>query len=176
MTIFLNPVALDPNPNNPLFTIFLISIFVAFISTLASKILIDHEKLEKHKKEIEKFQKELKKISSSSDPEAMRKLQEKQIEFFDKQKEIMIMSFKPLLVTFIPILLVFYWMARDPHISKTVVILPKVAYYLLLVPLWHMLYPPHHPLPPYSIGWLGWYILCTLTLSQIFRKLMGVKA
>ena len=53
--------------------------------------------------------------------------------------------------------------------------LPQIAYYVLLVPIWHMFYHTAATTPYGAIEWLGWYILCSFAMSQIFRKLMGLK-
>jgi len=168
-------IAMDPNPQNPILTVFLISTIVAFVITLANKLLVDQERLEELKVEMQEFQQEMMEARKKNDMAALEEIQKKQMEFMDKQREMMTMSFKPMIVTFIPIILVFYWMGQEPHIVKTLVILPQVAYYVLLVPLWHMFYGMPPNAPSYAIGWLGWYILCSFAMSQIFRKFMGLK-
>jgi uncharacterized membrane protein (DUF106 family) len=179
----LGPViAMDPNPNNPIFTVFLISMIVAFVITLANKLLVDQNRLEELKKEMQEFQQQMMEVRKSGDNAAMNKMQQQQMEFMGKQKEMMFMSLRPMVVTFIPIIIVFYWMSHEPHILKTIVILPQVAYYVLVVPFWQyvasILY--HNtagiPVPAGAIGWLGWYILVSFAMSQIFRKLMGLKS
>lgn len=174
-TIFEPIIALDPNPNNPIFTIFLISTLVAFVITLANKLLVDQDKLESIKKEMQEFQQEMREVQKSGDPKSMEKMQKQQMEMMGKQKDMMTMSFKPMIVTMLPILIVFYWMSQQPQISHTVVMLPQIAYYVLLVPLWHMFYHPAATTPTGAIEWLGWYILCSFAMSQIFRKFMGLK-
>ncbi len=173
--IFSPFIALDPNPKNPIFTIFLISTLIAFVITLANKLLVNQERLEKLRKEMQEFQQEMMEARKTNDLRALEKLQNEQMEFMDKQREMMTMSFKPMIVTFVPIILVFYWMAQHPYISKATIILPQVAYYVLLVPIWHMFYKMPPGSPEYAIGWLGWYILCSFAMSQIFRKFMGLK-
>jgi uncharacterized membrane protein (DUF106 family) len=173
-------MALDPNPNNPIFTIFIISTIVAFVITLANKLLVNQDRLEELKKEMQGFQQQMMEARKSGDNSALAKMQKQQMEFMDKQKEMMFMSFKPMIVTFVPIILVFYWMAQEPHIIKTIVMLPQVAYYVLLVPFWQFiagfLYAASSiEVPAGAIGWLGWYILCSFAMSQIFRKFMGLK-
>ncbi|MDZ4171050.1 MAG: DUF106 domain-containing protein [Methanobacteriaceae archaeon] len=174
--IFGPVIALDPNPNNPIFTIFLISTLVAFFITLANKLLVDQDKMESIKKEMQEFQQEMREAQKSGDPKVMEKMQKKQMEFMGKQKDMMTMSFKPMIVTMLPILIVFWWMAQEPHIANTVVMLPQVTYYVLLVPIWHMFYQPLASTPVGAIEWLGWYVLCSFAMSQLFRKLMGLKS
>ncbi len=173
--IFAPFISLDPNPNNPIFTIFMISTLVALLTTLANKFLVDQDRMEEIRVKMKAFQEEMREVKKSGDSKAMEKMQQKQLEMMSDQKEMMTMSFKPMLVTMLPILIVFWWMAQEPHIAQTVVMLPKIAYYCLLVPLWHMLYQPLPSTPTGAIEWLGWYVLCSFAMSQIFRKIFGLK-
>lgn len=176
LDVVLGPlIALDPNPQNPMFAIFVISTSVAFITTLANKLLVDQNKLQALRKEMQEFQQEMNNARKSGDTQALEKIQRQQADFMEKQKEMMTMSFKPMIVTFLPIILVFYWMGQQPNISQTVVMLPQVAYYVLLVPLWHHFYQTAATTPQGAIEWLGWYILCSFAMSQVFRKFMGLK-
>lgn len=172
--ILLNPLlAIDPNPKNPLFSILVISTIVAFISTLAQKLLVDQDKLDTINAEMKEYQQEMMEANKSNDPAKIQEMQEKQVEFMDKQKDMMKMSFRPMLITFLPILLIFYWMAQNTIIKAVTVHLPQFVYYCCLIPIWHMLYPGP---TGYAIGWLGWYILCQFAMSQVMRKFMGFKS
>ena len=172
--IFGPIIAIDPNPQNPLLTIFFISTIIAFVTTLANKLLVDQDEMESLQKEMKEFQKEMKEAQMSGDSKAMAKIQSKQKDFMSKQTKMMKNSFKPLIVTLIPFLLLFYWMAQSA-VSKVIVSLPAFAYYVLLTPVWHMFYGPPSTNIPYAVGWLGWYILCTFAMSQTIRKFMGFK-
>ena len=172
--IFAPLISLDPTPKNPMLTIFVISLIISLITTLAQKLLVDQDEMKEIQDEMKAYQKEMKEAQMSGDNRQMAKLQAKQGDVMAKQSKMMKMSFKPMIVTFIPILLVFYWMAQSV-VSKTIVSLPPAVYYTLLTPLWHMFYGPPTTTLPYAVGWLGWHILCTFALSQILRKYMGFK-
>ena len=185
---FLNPILnpiLNPlltlvnDPNNPMFGaivgVFIIATIVAFVITLANKFLVDQDRLQFLQKEMKEYQQEMMKAQKSGDAKALAKVQEKQSEFLDLQKEMMFNSFKPMIVTFVPIIIVFYWMAGNPLISQFYVQLPTFAYYILLVPLFHMFYHQSPGVPYMAIEWLGWYILCSFAMSFVFRKFMGLK-
>lgn len=176
LDVILGPlISLDPNPQNPMFAIFVISTMVAFLTTMANKLLVNQDRLQALKKEMQEFQQEMTEARKAGDSQALEKIQRQQSDFMNKQKEMMTMSFKPIIVTFLPIILVFYWMSQDANISQTLVTLPQVAYYILLVPIWHTFYRPEAGIPAMTIGWLGWYILCSFAMSQVFRKFLGLK-
>ncbi len=156
----------------PIYAIFVIACIVSFISTLAYKLLVNQERLEYLKKEIQDFQQEMMKARKKGDPKDLEKLQKKQMEFMSLQKEMMTMSFKPMIVTFIPIIIIFAWLAHY-YQNAVVAKLPNFIHTILLVDLWHWFYGGG--LPENTIGWLGWYILCSFAMSIIFRKYMGIK-
>lgn len=161
----------------PLMTITIIAVVVALITTIATKILVNQDRLAYLQKEMKGFNQEMMEARKSNDPKALEKMQKKQMEFMSLQKEMMFMSFKPMIVTWVPILIIYYWMFQSPLLNQVVINFPQFAYYVLLVPLWHAipLSYVHVPLGPFSISWFGWYFLCSFALSQIFRKFMGVK-
>lgn len=174
--IFLPLVNMDPNPNNPILAVFVIATIVAFIITLANKLLVDQDRMQFIQQEMKGFQAEVMEAQKSGDPKRMAEMQKKQMEFMGLQKEMMMNSFKPMIVTMLPILLIFWWMSGNNAIGHMVVYLPHFVYYILLTPLWHMLYHPAAGAPAFSITWLGWYILVSFAMSFVFRKFMGLKS
>lgn len=171
----LNPII---QALGPMLFIMIVAIILAFVITLANKLLVDQDRLQYLQKEMKGFQQEMNEARKSNDPKALEKMQKKQMEFMDIQKEMMTNSFKPMIVTFVPILLVFYWLSANSLLNHLIVKLPSFAYYILLVPLFHMFYHPSPWVPAgiMAIEWLGWYILCSFAFSLIFRKLMGLKS
>ncbi|UTB33179.1 MAG: EMC3/TMCO1 family protein [Methanobacterium sp. ERen5] len=180
----LNPI-FDPLlqlvsvPNNPYFGaiigVFLIATLVAFVITVANKLLVDQDRLQFLQGEMKGFQGEMMKAQKSGDPKAMAEMQKKQAKFMELQKEMMFNSFKPMIVTFVPIILIFYWMAGNPLINHLYLNLPSFAYYVLLVPIFHTFYHQSAGVPVMAVEWLGWYILCSFAMSFVWRKLLGLK-
>lgn len=177
--IFGPILALDPMPNNPMLTIFLIATIIAFFTTLANKLLVDQDEMEASRTEMKEFQEKMKEAQMSGDAKALAKAQAMQKDVMAKQGDMMKNSFKPLLVTLIPIMLMFWWMGQPTNpINNVIVHLPEFVYYVLLVPVWHGVYGMFYgggPSVPFIAGWLGWYIMCTFAMTQILRKFMGFK-
>lgn len=180
----LNPIfnpllTLVSVPNNPYFGaiigVFIIATIVAFVITLANKLLVDQDRLQFLQGEMKGFQSEMMKAQKSGDPKAMAEMQKKQAKFMELQKEMMFNSFKPMIVTFVPIILIFYWMAGNPLINQLYLNLPSFAYYVFLVPIFHTFYHQSAGVPVMAIEWLGWYILCSFAMSFVWRKLLGLK-
>jgi uncharacterized membrane protein (DUF106 family) len=156
--------------------VLIIAAIIGFVITLANKLLVDQDRLQYLQKEMKGFQQEMMEARKSNDPKAMAEMQKKQMEFMDIQKEMMTNSFKPMIVTFLPIIIVFWWISANPILNRLIIDLPTFAYYILLVPLFHLIYAPAPGAPEMSITWLGWYILCSFAFSLLFRKLMGLKS
>ena len=163
----------------PILAILVVGALISFVTTLANKLLVDQDRLMYLQKEMKEFNQEMMEARKSNDPKALEKAQKKQMEFMSLQKEMMFMSFKPMIVTFVPIIIIFWWISQNTILNSVVVNLPAVAYWVLLVPLWHALpfyggVAPGAPLM--SVTWLGWYILAAFGFSFVFRKLMGLKS
>lgn len=163
----------------PILSIVIIAIVISLITSVAQKLLVDQDRLLYLQKEMKEFQQEMMEARKTNDPKALDRVQKKQMEFMNLQKEMMTMSFKPMIVTMLPILIIFWWISQNTLLNSIIVELPATAYYVLLIPLWHALpfYGGVVPgAPEMSIGWLGWYILCSFGFSLLFRKLMGIKS
>lgn len=160
----------------PLLFIVVIAIVISLITTVAQKFLVNQDRLLFLQKEMKDFQQEMNEARKSNDPKALEKVQKKQSEFMSTQKEMMTMSFRPMIVTFLPIIIIFWWISQNSLLNHLVVQLPTFAYYVLLVPLFHLIYAPSPGVTGMTIEWLGWYILCSFGFSMLFRKLMGIKS
>lgn len=174
-----NPlIAIDPNPNNPVISIFIIALLVSIITTVAQKFLVDQDKMNEMQSKSRALQKELKEAQASGNSKKMAEVQAKQMEAMKDSNKMMMMSFKPMIVTMVPILLIFAWMWSSV-VSKIIVVLPPGVYYCTLTPVFHwiglMFYGGTITTVPYGIGWLMWYFICTMGCSQILRKYLGFK-
>jgi uncharacterized membrane protein (DUF106 family) len=183
--IFNPIIALDPNPKNPLLTLFLIALIISVLTNLAQKYFMDHERMDELKTEISEFQNKMNAVRKSGDANAMNKLQSQQSDFMKAQSEMMMMSFKPMLVTWVPILLIFWW-ARSSVLGSVYIALPPFPYLATLTPIWHPIVAGSPDLNaiymhigyylPHVVGFMWWYFLCSMALSQLVRKLVGLKS
>ena len=175
--IFYPIYLIDPTPNNPMFTVFIISTIISLITTIANKYLVDQDEMNRIQAEMKEFNKKLREAQQKGDGKELAKLQAQQGEMMQQQSEMMTNSFKPMIATMVPILLIFWWM-RSSIISHLVVMLPPSIYYISLTPIWHWLghfiYGGTATIP-FGIGWLLWYMICTFAMSQIIRKFLGFK-
>ena len=73
----------------PMLFIMVVAIILAFVITIANKLLVDQDRLQYLQKEMKVFQQEMNEARKSNDPKALEKMQKKQMEFMDIQKEMM---------------------------------------------------------------------------------------
>lgn len=104
---------LDPifNPllsMNPLLAIFLISLILSIIITIAYKLMTDQELMKTLKADMKAAQKQMKELKDH--PEKMLKAQKQAM---DKNMKYMMQSMKPTLITFLPIIIIFGWLSAN---------------------------------------------------------------
>lgn len=175
-SIFGGLINIDPHPQNPVLTVFIVAFIVSLITTVANKLLVDQDEMNEIQTNMKAFQKELREAQKSGDGKKMAKLQAQQADMMKDQSKMMTNSFKPMIVTMVPILLIFWWM-RGSIISNIVVSLPQSVYWISLTPLWHFFGQFIYGGTPAVgvMGWLLWYMICTFSMSQILRKFLGFK-
>lgn len=177
MNIVFGPLlAMDPNPTNPALTILIIAFIVSLITNVANRYLGNPERAGELQNEINQFNRELMQARKDNDSEKLAKLNEKQPQITKLQSEMMLNTFKPLIITYLPIVLMVSWMQSS--FQNTVIILPKVVYWLTLTPLWHtigsMFYGGQATVA-FGIGWFLWYIICTFGMNQILKNFIGTR-
>ncbi|AEH06665.1 EMC3/TMCO1 family protein [Methanothermococcus okinawensis] len=173
----------------PSIAIFIIAFIVSFIINLATKLLVNQERMAELKKEVQEFQVKAKK--AAKDPELMKQLQEEQQKMMAMQMEMMKMSFKPMIYTWVPIIAIFAYLRHVygfggvfhhlvPGWDGIVVHLPIILSKILFVSAFHWLggmfyHGGFGVVSNEALGWLGWYILCSMATSMTLRKVMGIK-
>ncbi|MFH1403070.1 MAG: EMC3/TMCO1 family protein [Candidatus Altiarchaeota archaeon] len=128
----------------------IISIAMSLMSTLVRSATIDKEKFREQKEQIKEHQMKIKEAQKNKDLKTMKKSQQHLSELMmDQMKH----SFKPMLYTMVPFLIVFGWLRNNYAQVGMVVTFP----YML-------------PIIGDGLGWLGWYIFCSMIVSMILNK------
>ncbi|OED29773.1 DUF106 domain-containing protein [Methanosphaera sp. WGK6] len=173
LDFILDPlISLDPNPSNPIFTIFIIATLIALFIVVLQKVLIDYDKMHELQAEMKQLQAEMRAANQSGDPKALAKVQKKQAELMPKNMELMKMQMKPTFITMIPILVIYYGMIGNYALSHVVINITASQYYLLLIPIWNIFWTQSNPL---TINFFGWYILASFAMSFLFRRIFNIQ-
>jgi len=124
---------------------------ITFVITLLYKFMVNQTKVKELRDQQKEMQKEVKRLQKDSPEEANKKMSE----MLKLNNSMMMMNMKPMLPTMLLVILVF----------------PLVA----------VSFQGHVALLPFNLpyfgadfGWLMWYFVISLPLTQLFRKLMGV--
>jgi uncharacterized membrane protein (DUF106 family) len=138
----------------PAFGVFVVSVVMTLIVTIVYKYVTNQTKLKEMKEEMKAIRKEMK--EAKDDQKRLMELQKKS---FQSSMEQMRHSFKPMLITFVPIIIVFGWL-RNTFTAEAV--------------LWELPFNIPKIGDNSGFGWLGIYIITSLILSMVFRKIMKV--
>lgn len=140
-----------------IFAVFVVAIVVGITSVSGQYFLVDQEKMKRIRKETSEFQKRLLQAQKSGKKKEVRKLEAKKKQMSQMQTEMFGMTTKPMLLTFVPIILFFGWVRAQPVAAALVINLPFTL-----------------PIFGDTLGWLGWYLLCSFFFSQALRKVLGM--
>jgi len=138
----------------------IIAAIIVFIITLFYKFLVDQKKLKEIRDQVKEMQKKSKEMQKEN-PEKAKEITSEMLGLTNKQMK---MTMKPILVTLLFVFLIFPWL-RTVFMGP-VVMLP------FRIPWMHIF--PFEFLWRDWFGWFMWYVLCSLPLSILFRKFMGV--
>ncbi|WP_457619690.1 EMC3/TMCO1 family protein [Methanopyrus sp.] len=132
---------------------------VTFFIDVVYELVIGREELDRVRKmadETKKYQEELQKAKMLGDVERMKEIEEKMRdhsrEFLKIQSQLMSKQIKAMLITFPPIIIIIYTLEY------------RLAH-------WTVKLPFHVPGVGDTLGPVGWYILCAVTVSFVLKPL-----
>jgi len=145
----------------PMLFILVIAAILSLILSLVSKILVDQDRMKEIQKEMKAHNKKLMAATKAQDKDALAKLDKDKPRIMSMQSEMMKMQM-PMFGAMLPFFVVF-WALRSVSDSMEwgeFVSLPAILQGGWWGSEW---------------TWLGWYILCSLSFSSLFRRILGVK-
>ncbi len=149
--------------------IMILSSITGLYSSLVQKYTIDYEKMQETQAKMREFQKEFREAQLSGDEKRIKKLQGKQERMMQDQLDISRQQFTPMAIILILSVPIFFWLLlRLPPIGTDIVlatgiVLPFIGviglsdFAFWIVP-----------------AWILWYMLCSLTISQVIRKSLNI--
>ena len=136
----------------PILSELVIAGVISIIITLFYKKMVNQNELKELKEEQKKLQERTKELQKTN-PEEANKLTGEMLKLTNKQMK---MNFKPMLPTLLLVIVLFPWVAS--LYSGAVALLPFTLPYF-----------------GNDFGWLMWYIVVSVPMSQVFRKMLGVQ-
>ena len=154
---------------SPVVVITIAGIILGAFFTLLNYFLVDQEKTKLLQKKSKEFQKKYREAQKAKDEKKLKKLQQEQMEIMKLQSEVMKDTmFKVTLLT-LPIFWVFWGWLKRWYVEVGIV---KSPFNFFLFDWFHKLY--HSGLPPSELGYIGWYILTSMIVGYILRKLLDM--
>jgi uncharacterized membrane protein (DUF106 family) len=149
--------------------IMILSGMTGLYSSLVQKYTIDYEKMQETQAKMKAFQKEFREAQLSGDEKRIKKLQGKQERMMQDQLDISRQQFTPMAIILVLSVPIFFWLLlRLPPVGTEIaitsgIVLPFLgAVSLSSFAFW---------IVP---AWILWYMLCSLTISQVIRKALNI--
>jgi len=130
----------------------ILAAIIIFIITLFYKYLLDQNKIREHKEQIKNLQQRIKELQKTNPAEANKMLGDV-LAMTNKQ---MLMNFKPMVVAIVFVLAFLPWISHTFG-GKSVAKLPFTLPYF-----------------GNDFGWIMWYLIVSIPLSILLRKLLEV--
>lgn len=166
-------------PPGSMFFIVFLSIVIALISTLLTKLLVDTEELQRKQKQIKAHQEEKKRIIELAETDVdryqkQRRKWERRDEMLKKTQQGMAWQrMKPTCFTFLP-MIIFFAILRTVFLNNPVASSPmgKTLY------IWPVIMSMADK--PWPGGWVwinftAWYFVCSLGINTLLQRLLKIQ-
>ena len=143
--------------------IVMLSAATGLYSSIIQKYTIDYERMTEVQDRMKDFQKEYREAMLSQDEKRIKKLDTKKDRMMREQLELSQQQFKPMAYILILTVPIFFWLLyRLSQIHNTIT-LPYFGTISLTAPvIW--------VIP----AWIIWYMICSITISQVIRKALNI--
>jgi len=152
-------------PKSFFIIILILSTLTALYSSLIQKYTIDYERVQEVQQRMKEFQKEFREAQLSEDEKKIKKLEAKRDRMMQEQLEISREQFKPMAFILLVSVPIFLWLLfKLPLVHTTqIIVFPIIGEKGLMD-------AALGPIP----AWILWYMLCSLSISQIIRKSLNI--
>ncbi len=150
----------------PLFVVIIVlSAITAIYSSLIQKYTIDYERMQETQEKMKGFQKEYREAQLSGDEKRIKKLDAKRDKMMKDQLEMSQQQFKPMAYILILSVPIFFWLLFrlnnfPESLGITMPFFGQVSLAAFVL----------GPIP----AWILWYMICSLTISQVVRKSLNI--
>ena len=153
--------------------IVILSAVTGLYSSIIQKYTIDYERMATVQERIKEFQTEYREAQLSQDEKRIKKMEAKKDRVMREQLEMSQQQFKPMAYILVLTVPIFFWLLfRLGQINNTLSI-PYNSMIMITFPYAgsHNLTDPVLWVMP---AWIIWYMICSLTISQVIRKSLNI--
>jgi uncharacterized membrane protein (DUF106 family) len=143
--------------------IVILSGLTGLYSSIVQKYTIDYEKMTESQERMKEFQAEFREAQLSQDEKKIKKLDAKKDRVMKEQLEMSQEQFKPMAIILILTVPIFFWLLYRLNQIQTSITMPYLGTHNL------------HEAAIWIIpAWILWYMICSITLSQVIRKSLNI--
>jgi uncharacterized membrane protein (DUF106 family) len=153
---------LTANPEfNTIVGVMLVSLLISALIFAITNKVVDQKRMKELKAKTASYQEKIKEAKKRRDLEKVSSIQKVMMKY---QKEMMGLSMRPMMYTMIPIVVIFTWLRQYDYLNDFV----AQQGYLIALPF---------VLPKFgsTLGWFGWYLLCSFPMSVLIKKIFKIE-
>ena len=143
--------------------IIILSAATGLYSSLIQKYTIDYKKMKETQNRMKDFQKDYREAMLSKDEKRIKKMDAKRDAMMKDQMEMSQAQFKPMGYIMVITLPIFFWLYFRLNNYPAFITMPFVGEV-------HLTAAILGPVP----AWMIWYMLCSISLSQVIRKALDI--
>ena len=143
--------------------ILILSALTGLYSSIVQKYTIDYEKMTESQERMKEFQTEYREAQLSQDEKKIKKLEAKKDRVMKEQLEMSQQQFKPMAYILVLTVPIFFWLLYRLSLTQTTITLPFYGLHNL-----------HDAIIWVIPAWILWYMICSITLSQVIRKALNI--
>jgi uncharacterized membrane protein (DUF106 family) len=143
--------------------ILILSAFTGLYSSIIQKYTIDYEKMTETQERMKEFQTEYREAQLSQDEKKIKKMDAKKDRVMKEQLEMSQNQFKPMAYILVVSVPIFFWLLFRLQETPSTITLPYSGLQSLLAPVFWVI-----------PAWMIWYMICSITLSQVIRKSLNI--
>lgn len=143
--------------------IVILSALTGLYSSIIQKYTIDYEKMTGAQERMKEFQTEYREAQLSQDEKKIKKLEAKKDRIMKEQLEMSQNQFKPMAYILVLTVPIFFWLLFRLGQVKSTITLPYAGSIGL-----------HDPALWIIPAWILWYMICSITISQVIRKSLNI--
>jgi uncharacterized membrane protein (DUF106 family) len=143
--------------------IVILSAFTGLYSSTIQKYTIDYDKMTESQERMKEFQAEYREAQLSQDEKKIKKLEARKDRVMKEQLEMSQQQFKPMIYIMVLTIPIFFWLLYRLAQTTSTITLPYYGTHALTDPIiW---------IVP---AWILWYMICSITISQVIRKALNI--
>jgi uncharacterized membrane protein (DUF106 family) len=143
--------------------IIILSALTGLYSSIIQKYTIDYDKMTEVQERMKEFQNEYREAQLSQDEKKIKKLEAKKDRVMREQLEMSQQQFKPMAYILVLTVPIFFWLLFRLAEVQSTITLPYVGTISLHAPAFWII-----------PAWILWYMVCSVTLSQVIRKSLNI--